>query len=541
MAAPYVAGAAAVLRQAYESIGVTEIDQDLIYQQFRETATQIYDSVTQNYYSQIDLQAAIESVLAQKPTVEEGNEETSAGENQKPESTPPTATTPEAPVEELTPSPTPEPTPAPTPEPTPEPVPQPAPEPAPAPVSGWLVDGVLSVEGTAGDDLITVDASGERFTTVTVNGASQQFEQSDIDRIEIKAGAGNDKLQINLGTTDDSVVVSEGQVLVSNDLYELDATDFATIDVHNSGGTSKLTLQDSVGDDAVHIDAAQRSGSIEMAGFGATGTGFTKVVTTSTGGNDSLTMEGTSERERFVARDARSVMRAKDFVAKGLNFESVQFVGNGGLDRAILRGTGQHDIFELSPEHATVTSVDSTVTVTDVSNIRVINRAETGESGDEVRFIGSAGDDVFVSKGERSVMRGDGYKNVARGVQTIYVDTGAGNDQASIIGSEGDDSLRVDRSTIEFESTRNLLRLVNAEVVDFAGNGGLDQIAFEEFEALDLLESLGDQATAYLRDRTISATDFDVLEAETVDEAIAEYDLEAVDYLYMLRGNWQSR
>jgi hypothetical protein len=86
-----------------------------------------------------------------------------------------------------------------------------------------------------------------------------------------------------------------------------------------------------------------------------------------------------------------------------------------------------------------------------------------------------------------------------------------------------------------------MLKLVNAETTSFDGNGGIDEVIFEDLETLDLISSIGSDATAYLRDRTISATDFDALEAQTVDDAIAEYDLDAVDYLYLLRGKWKSR
>ena len=64
MAAPYVAGASAVLRQANEFMGVTDINQDLLYQQFRETADQIYDQVTGGYFYRINLEAALNSVVA---------------------------------------------------------------------------------------------------------------------------------------------------------------------------------------------------------------------------------------------------------------------------------------------------------------------------------------------------------------------------------------------------------------------------------------------------------------------------------------------
>ena len=45
------------------SWGVTDIDQDMLYQQFRDTADQIYDSVTGGYYYKVNLDAALASVI----------------------------------------------------------------------------------------------------------------------------------------------------------------------------------------------------------------------------------------------------------------------------------------------------------------------------------------------------------------------------------------------------------------------------------------------------------------------------------------------
>ena len=63
MAAPYVAGASAVLRQANEFMGVTDVTQEMLYQQFRETADQIFDSVTGGYYYKINLDQALAAVI----------------------------------------------------------------------------------------------------------------------------------------------------------------------------------------------------------------------------------------------------------------------------------------------------------------------------------------------------------------------------------------------------------------------------------------------------------------------------------------------
>jgi subtilisin family serine protease len=63
MAAPYVAGAAVLLREAFTSVGIDNVDQDLIYAQMVNTADTIYDSATGDNYLRLNLANALEAVL----------------------------------------------------------------------------------------------------------------------------------------------------------------------------------------------------------------------------------------------------------------------------------------------------------------------------------------------------------------------------------------------------------------------------------------------------------------------------------------------
>ena len=56
-----------------------------------------------------------------------------------------------------------------------------------------------------------------------------------------------------------------------------------------------------------------------------------------------------------------------------------------------------------------------------------------------------------------------------------------------------------------------------------------------------VLEALGDKAVAYLDTQQINAVDFSFLYAETNDRASSNYDVDAVDYLFMLRGDWEQQ
>ena len=63
MAAPYVAGASTLIRQAMQIVGMTDITQQMIYDVIVATADKIYDAVTGQYFSRINIKSAIESIL----------------------------------------------------------------------------------------------------------------------------------------------------------------------------------------------------------------------------------------------------------------------------------------------------------------------------------------------------------------------------------------------------------------------------------------------------------------------------------------------
>jgi len=64
MAAPYVAGASVVMREAMEFAGYQNITQDTINDHFRSTADMVYDSATGTSYHHMDLQNALDTLLA---------------------------------------------------------------------------------------------------------------------------------------------------------------------------------------------------------------------------------------------------------------------------------------------------------------------------------------------------------------------------------------------------------------------------------------------------------------------------------------------
>ena len=63
MAAPYVAGASVLIREAMEFVGYSNITQDMIYNHMISTADSFYDSSTDAFYNRLNLEAAIDALM----------------------------------------------------------------------------------------------------------------------------------------------------------------------------------------------------------------------------------------------------------------------------------------------------------------------------------------------------------------------------------------------------------------------------------------------------------------------------------------------
>lgn len=64
MAAPYVAGSSVLVRQAMQFMGYDQIDQAAIYQKLQETADTLFDSLTGLNYHRINLEKALQAIIA---------------------------------------------------------------------------------------------------------------------------------------------------------------------------------------------------------------------------------------------------------------------------------------------------------------------------------------------------------------------------------------------------------------------------------------------------------------------------------------------
>lgn len=581
-AAPYVAAASALLRQANEIVGVTDIDQDLLYNQFISTADSIYDSATRQSYSQINLAAAIESVLGDKD----------AGQSNKPETeehaAKPSDTNDDTP-------------------------------------SLTLDQGDLKILGTSSNDSVNVTFNKEGQLSVSLNGQSQQFDLNEVSSIVFDGRQGDDAVEINLGGTDDQVMLLQNRIEVRNQRFSLIAHGIEDAVINNGSGNDRLFIEGSKFDDVVKVSGKSVLFSNEE--FAANGGAFRVAHVLGDVGSDIIDLQGSADEDRFAHSEDRTYFRSRqlELVAKG--FEKVSAAGNGGTDVANLVGTSASDTFDVDRDSAEVSGGQSDATIDQFERINVINT----DARDRVTLAGSDGDEKLHAKNSAAILIGDQFSNYVSNIGNLTITASAGNDSAYLMGSAGndhlthnsesttlenadgkisiegydlvvgrstggndtaditgsdnresyfansdtvqstsqdgdrlrvigfgetrvdggggddsitfrgsalDESLRINLDDVEFETTLQMLRLTNVENSKFSGGGGEDRVELNEVQNLDLLSSIGDTAKAVLRRHTASFTDVDQIEANAVDSAIAAYDLESVDFEYNLNGKW---
>ena len=400
-------------------------------------------------------------------------------------------------------------------------------------------NGKLTIHGTNHDDSIFVstrNASGQYF--IDVNGVGYQFGSSSIEEFKIVGHNGEDTVNLVLGSESDRVATRTNAVSVHNDQYTLNAIGTQNIVVRAGGGHDTIAMADSAGSDT--LTSGEQHGefwtTLKGENFTSSSSGFDVVYVGSTG-NDSAELSGTSGTDFFVSRAERSMLVTEGSTLLFDNFDSIAVDGSsGGLDTARIFDSAGNDVFRSNGGDVELVSSNRTVSASD---FKIVDLIANQGGHDEAFLTGTDGSDVARARQSNTrVVLSTGQTVNAEGFESTELDLLNGLDLAFLKGTDGREVLNASYDEVEFETTLSLLRLTNVEDTSFDGNGGDDEVLFGD---LDLLESIGDRATAYLRDHSVVAEDFSLLEARSVDNAIAEYDLEAIDYLYVLRGQWAKK
>jgi subtilisin family serine protease len=211
-----------------------------------------------------------------------------------------------------------------------------------------------------------------------------------------------------------------------------------------SASGSTITVAGTTGDDTF----AMTAGSTHLVVFnGVTynlnGTTYSTIVFQGGGGNDAATLTGTSGSDTATITRTTATLAGSGYTAQVSATKSITIHGGGGAgyDQATLNDSAGDDTFTASPLTATLAAVNGSYT-NQVSGFERINaHATAGGTNDRAYLNDSAGDDRFHARPEYGLLHGanNEFYNYASGFDKVFAVATTGYDLSYQYDSAGND------------------------------------------------------------------------------------------------------
>lgn len=400
---------------------------------------------------------------------------------------------------------------------------------------GGGFDTVTMHDSTGSDELIAglrTEWGGEYWTSITGDGFSTRA--TGFEAVSAKS-SGHDVAKLFGTGADERFATWDGKSMLQMDGSTVVVDQFDSVEVNGGGGNDLANLFDSAGNDDFSL--MPNAGTLRNGNYEVIATGFAKVNAFARNGNDAVSFVDSSGRDVFYSKSDAAVLKGEGYVLYANGFADVSLTSVGGEDVAQLHDSAANDRFKSSIGHVQLDRGETTIVLNGIENVGFV---ADGGGYDRVQIDGSAGDDrLDVSENDVRLQRSNGEIVRIANAEETSVDLMEGIDYAALVGGDGRDKLEFGFSQSAFETTMQLLQMTNYENVSFDGQDGRDSVSVDG--PIDLLSSIGDQAKVVLENKKLMLDDFSFLEANNVDSAIADYDLDSVDFTYMLRGEWNKK
>ncbi|MGI9456394.1 MAG: hypothetical protein ACR2NU_07520, partial [Aeoliella sp.] len=476
MAAPYVAGASVLVREAMDLVGYTNINQDTIYNHMIATADSFFDSETSQNYNRLNLAAAIDALL---PSDDYGSTAGTAhglgtisgdlaisGMISKLDDADyftftagitGTATLSAATTHHLA---------------------------ADWDFgshsvsqngSDWVMDvvtgqtytvGISSTDGLGYYDLdVSLEStfsfvdwgsvagqqshndianSGETWYRVVAGQAgyvtAEAFFASGQGDIDVAYYDANQTLlagssQVTGGERIDYIASNGEELFIRVDGVNSDVDFRITNQVAVAGAT--LTVTGTTGDDSISFTAGGNYDvTVSSVDYSFNSGAIDTVVIDGSGGDDSIDITGDAIDETFTLSPGSVTVASAGYNLTATSFENVLAVGGGGSDVAILNDTVGDDILTTWWDRAIMYGNGYWNDARGFSQVTAY-----ASSGDDLAILrDSAGDDTYTTWSDRAILYGDGFWNDARGFDRTEAYASTGNDLAILRDTDGDDT-----------------------------------------------------------------------------------------------------
>ncbi len=491
MAAPYVAGASVLIREAMEFAGYVNITQDTIYDHIRDTADPFVDDETGIEFLSLNLEAAIDALM---PADEFGSTVSTAHD------------------------------------------------------LGTLVGSGLSESGSiqSRSDVdyfrFTAGSTGRAWFTATAatheldvswvleeGTGSVTGEGGQVFAFDVVAGS---EYVVGIGTQRGvGHYAIEASLSGAIDPIDWGSVAFATVGgVDNSGGTAWYQLQ-TTGSGYVTVEAFfdQTAGDVDLQLFDAelnltdVSQGYAaqeRVDAATTAGemfylhvtgananinfritnlvevsNSTATIHGTEGNDNFVvtAGDTTHAVSVNGvtYAFDAASLTNIQIEdGGGGHDVLTAYGTSGNEIATLAVGSLTVTGGEYTIAANDIEQVEVYG----GGGYDQARFLDTAGDETYIVSPTSATMTGSHFAHTAHDFAWTVAEATGGDDRAYLYDSKGSDLFRGWHNVAVISGDGFYNRVDHFDRVYAYASEGQDEARFYDSPTDDLYRSWDDRA-----------------------------------------------
>ncbi|MHB8898085.1 MAG: trypsin-like serine protease, partial [Thermoguttaceae bacterium] len=230
------------------------------------------------------------------------------------------------------------------------------------------------------------------------------------------------------------------------------------------------------------------------------------------GGNDTITLTGTSGVDKVFTYPGRVTLEGTGFTVAVSDAENVTVNGKGGTDVAELRDSAGNDLVIMKVGETVMSGLSYSSKV--VGFEQVYAYASTGV--DEARLYDTSGADTFTGTSQYVRMEGAGYMHRAKGFRYAHGYSSGGADVAELHDSQGDDKFKYQSGQAKMFGGGFYVRAKGfADVNAIADGGGNDYARIFDSSSVD--EFVGKPTSARM---TSTQAKYDVT-AELFEKVLA--------------------
>lgn len=307
----------------------------------------------------------------------------------------------------------------------------------------------VNVAGSDQDDLfVFLPGQGSGVARIAVNGVGYDFATSVYRNFNVQGGSGTDSAVVVGTWQNETATLSATSTSVSGSTYSFTATGIENVSVSAGGGYDTATLRDSADNDT--FVASPTQASLSGAGYSLTASGFDVANgALVNGGYDQAFLYGSIGDDRFEASSSVATLEGAGYRVGTWGYDTVVAVGGYGNDVATLADTAGNETFIGDPDAG---SLSGNGFYLRAANFERVEARSTG-GYDTAYLWDSYGDDAFGGSKVLAYLNGVGFSNFVQGFDRVAAFSRGGVDTAGLYRIGNGDQLTVTNTTQRVQAT----------------------------------------------------------------------------------------